>query len=121
MLLGLVDISLWFPLSLVFVGINLSETPIRPYINWENVHANFSAVGFFFPAQIPEADRVIFELSRWMGPLTAFVFFIFFGLKTEIYHEFVSYFNKLFKLSKLTRKHEVSSFSETGDKEMNNR
>lgn len=85
MALGFVNLSLWFPLSIVFVVLNLVKSPIRPYTSAKQVHSHFDQIGFFTIEQLKLSDRVIFELSRWMGPITAIVFFIFFGFHPKVW------------------------------------
>lgn len=81
--LGITYLSLWFPLSVVFLVLNISKAPLL-HFNWSNVHSDFAKVGFYTVDQLSKTDRAIVEISRWMGPITAFVFFAFFGFSSEV-------------------------------------
>lgn len=98
MLLGMANISLWFPLTLAFTGINLTGTPIFSYTSWSLIHSNFNTVLFYDSSEIPTSDMVIFELSRWMGPIIAVFVFLFFGFKQEVWEPFTSLFKSVFRL-----------------------
>jgi pheromone a factor receptor len=62
-----------------------AESPINPYINWDNVHLEFSRVDQF-PAvewkQNPDAILNL-ELARWSNVVCAFIFFGWFGFAQE--------------------------------------
>lgn len=81
--LGITYLSLWFPLSVVFLVLNTSKAPLL-HFNWSVVHSDFAKVGFYTVDQLSKTDRAIVEISRWMGPITACVFFAFFGFSSEV-------------------------------------
>ncbi|EJF59107.1 fungal pheromone STE3G-protein-coupled receptor, partial [Dichomitus squalens LYAD-421 SS1] len=73
------------PISAYGLYLNLSSGPLNPWISWDDTHFNYSKVDQF-PAVIWRTDRntvISFELSRWLAPFCAFVFFAFFGFAQE--------------------------------------
>ncbi|KZP13965.1 STE3-like pheromone receptor [Athelia psychrophila] len=71
------------------VGLGLS-----PYISWSNVHFGFSYVG-----QIPAVEwrsnrptLISIELSRWIFPACALLFFALFGLGADARRHYISAF-----------------------------
>lgn len=97
--LGITYLSLWFPLSVVFLILNISKAPLLPF-DWNIVHSDFARVGFYTVDQLTKTDRAIVEISRWMGPVTACVFFAFFGFSSEVRLEMRACWRKIAYLGK---------------------
>ncbi|OSD03758.1 B mating type pheromone receptor [Trametes coccinea BRFM310] len=80
-----VEIVCTVPISAYGLYLNLTAAPVSPWISWADTHFNYSKVDQF-PAALWRMDRtavVSFELSRWLAPFCAFVFFGFFGFAQE--------------------------------------
>ncbi|CCM02272.1 uncharacterized protein FIBRA_04357 [Fibroporia radiculosa] len=85
MLLCCVEMACTVPLSAFSIYINNMDDPIQPYVSWANAHYNFS-----FVEQIAaiiwtsnRASYISVELSRWIYPFSAFLFFALFGFAEE--------------------------------------
>ncbi|KAF7372713.1 Pheromone B alpha 3 receptor [Mycena sanguinolenta] len=86
-LMALASIELFISLPIVTYALylNISHSPIEPWISWDNVHADFSNI-LQVPAIIWRADshsEASVELTRWTGVICALVFFAFFGFAAE--------------------------------------
>lgn len=72
------------PLSIYVLWTNF-QVGVEPYTSWESIHRGFSRVDQF-PAILwrndPMGARQL-ELSRWLFPVCAFLFFGFFGFADE--------------------------------------
>ncbi|KAI8993120.1 hypothetical protein BD414DRAFT_582157 [Trametes punicea] len=80
-----VEIVCTVPVSAYGLYLNLSSAPMNPWISWSDTHFDYSKVDQF-PAALWRMDRnavISFELSRWLAPFCAFVFFGFFGFAQE--------------------------------------
>ena len=84
---------------MVFLVLNISKAPLLPF-DWSIVHSDFARVGFYTVDQLTKTDRAIVEISRWMGPITACVFFAFFGFSSEIRLEMRACWRKIIYLGK---------------------
>jgi len=106
MALAMCDILLTTPLSIFTIWLNATVSPIQPWVSWEDTHYDYSHID-----QIPAAFWrgnhtivVIFEFTRWMAPLCAFIFFAFFGFADEA----KKFYGRLFRMAirqPLTRRH----------------
>ncbi|KAI1790857.1 GPCR fungal pheromone mating factor, partial [Ganoderma leucocontextum] len=79
------EILFTIPISAYGLYLNLAAGPMNPWISWEDTHFNYSKVDQF-PAVLWRMDKnavISFELSRWLAPFCAFVFFAFFGFAQE--------------------------------------
>ncbi|WFD07836.1 a-factor receptor [Malassezia vespertilionis] len=88
MALGILNVCLWFPLSFALLIANLTHLKIMPYHNWRSVHGKFNVVDFYpieVFQQLNKTSYIILELSRWIGPVVGLAFFLFFGIKPEIW------------------------------------
>ena len=85
-LMCLASVEVLFNIPVAIYGIVLQcRFPIQPYISWENVHFEFSAVQEI-PSVIWRSDRqteINVEFQRWVIVFCAFVFFTFFGFADE--------------------------------------
>ena len=75
----------------------VSESPINPWISWENVHANFSYVGQFPAFQWKASASAIasLEVTRWSPVVCVFIFFAFFGFAQEARKNYRLAFNSV--------------------------
>ncbi len=79
------EIICTIPISAYGLYLNVMAGPVYPWISWEDTHFNYSKVNQY-PAVLWRTDRnavISFELSRWLAPFCAFVFFAFFGFAQE--------------------------------------
>ncbi|TBU43025.1 GPCR fungal pheromone mating factor [Dichomitus squalens] len=86
-LMGLASLEIvcTVPISAYGLYLNITAGPMNPWISWDDTHFDYSKVDQF-PAVIWRADKnavISFELSRWLAPFCAFVFFAFFGFAQE--------------------------------------
>ncbi|PVF96423.1 STE3-domain-containing protein [Serendipita vermifera] len=85
MALASIEVLFVFPMSLLLFIRNLQLSPPLPYRSWSYVHANFDRVVYTtrFMLGLQPDGIVLMELSRWCMPITALMFFVFFGLASE--------------------------------------
>jgi pheromone a factor receptor len=84
MALAMMDIIFTVPIATFALVLNCLNG-LDPYINWANIHYDFSRV-----EQIPSVmwrlktvEILSLELTRWSGPFCALLFFAFFGFAEE--------------------------------------
>lgn len=97
MALGLIDIILWLPLSLTFLILDLMNMKIQSYQSWSHVHIDFGRVVFVPIDTFIHGNHSVYvaaELGRWIGPTLALNFFIFFGIKPEVWASYWGHFIK---------------------------
>ncbi|KAF7296742.1 Pheromone receptor [Mycena indigotica] len=85
MALSGMDILLTTPLGIVAIYLNLTATPVVPWVSLADTHFMFSRVlqvPAIFWRNDPLLARAI-EFTRWVAPATALVFFVFFGFAAE--------------------------------------
>ncbi|KAF8153834.1 pheromone A receptor-domain-containing protein [Crassisporium funariophilum] len=85
MCLAGIEVICTVPLGCYAVYLNAADHGIRPWKGWADTHAGFSRVD-----QIPailwrsnEITEISLELTRWLAPICAVVFFGFFGFAEE--------------------------------------
>ncbi|KAI0742594.1 STE3-domain-containing protein [Daedaleopsis nitida] len=85
MILAITEIVFTIPLGVYELYSNAIDGALHPWLGWDDTHFNFSLVG-----QVPnviwrsDPNLVIpLEMSRWILPLCAIVFFAFFGFAEE--------------------------------------
>ncbi|KAH7911853.1 GPCR fungal pheromone mating factor [Hygrophoropsis aurantiaca] len=61
---------------------------LRPWISWDNVHSNFSRVDLYIILEIPPAYLQTMLLFWWAMPVSAYIFFMFFGFGEEARKEY---------------------------------
>jgi len=96
MALAMTDILLTTPLAIFIIWLNATVSPVQPWRGWEDTHFNYSRID-----QIPAVFWknkptfvMIMELTRWLAPLCAFVFFAFFGFADEAKRYYTRLFSK---------------------------
>ncbi|KAF9221756.1 STE3-domain-containing protein [Gyrodon lividus] len=85
MMLAVSEMFCTIPISIYSVYIANKGVPLQPWISWANTHYNFSYVGLI-PAVEWMGDpsfRTSVELTRWLFPASALLFFLLFGFATE--------------------------------------
>ncbi|KAJ7611050.1 pheromone A receptor-domain-containing protein [Mycena polygramma] len=83
--LALTAIALTTPLGILAIVLNLTATPVSPWRSLADTHFDFSRVEEI-PAFLWRGVRLVevgVEFTRWAAPLTALVFFGFFGFAVE--------------------------------------
>lgn len=99
MLLSIVDMAVTVPLGIFSIYIASAGVPLSPWISWENVHFNFSRVDIV-PSIVWRSDRSFstsVELTRWLFPACAFIFFALFGFASEAQKQYKTLFHRCIK------------------------
>ncbi|KAG5651335.1 hypothetical protein H0H81_009043, partial [Sphagnurus paluster] len=98
MALAATEIMLTTPLAVFLLWLNVTATPIDPWTSWADTHYDYSRVEQY-PAIIwrnGNRPRIIaMELSRWVIPLCALVFFSFFGFAEEAKRNYRAAFQRI--------------------------
>ncbi|KAH6890865.1 pheromone A receptor-domain-containing protein [Coprinopsis sp. MPI-PUGE-AT-0042] len=85
MLLACIDMLVTVPMGVASVVIGNAGVPLAPWISWEETHFDFARVAFY-PAFFWRNAKFFsmgIELTRWLFPVSAFVFFALFGFASE--------------------------------------
>ncbi|KAJ7475475.1 Rcb3.42 [Mycena galericulata] len=85
MALATIELAFNTPISSYGLYLNVTQSPIQPWISWANTHFDFSEIDVW-PAIIWRSNAqtvVAVELSRWAQVFCAFIFFAFFGFAAE--------------------------------------
>ncbi|KAJ7223583.1 putative fungal pheromone GPCR, STE3-type [Mycena pura] len=97
MALAMIDVIFTTPLGFFFIYLNRSEAPLEPWISWANTHSNFSRV-VQIPAFVWRAlpnPALGLQFTRWMAPVSALIFFAFFGCAADARRNYAIAFNAL--------------------------
>jgi pheromone a factor receptor len=84
MALSLTELAFGVPVAIYVFVANLTGQELNPYTSWEDVHHNFDTTYSITLDMISPDDARAVEFSRWVGVITAIIFFIFFGLTQEV-------------------------------------
>ena len=109
MLLALINMTLTLPLGVFGIYLNSHGIQLAPYTSWEDVHYNFSRV-VLMPSIIWRSNpsfNTSVELTRWLFPVSAFLFFFLFGFASEAQKQYHTLFRRCHKalgLKSATRK-----------------
>jgi pheromone a factor receptor len=99
MALAATEMMFSLPLSLFFLTSSLQNASLKPWISWDDTHLDWGFIGFvpraFFDAT--PGVRTQIDLSRWVTPAGAFVFFAYFGLAGEASEEYRKIFWRMVK------------------------
>lgn len=116
MALALTDLALTVPFGIYEIYSNTVDAPVQPWTGWADVHFGFSRVDQY-PALMWRASPAVavpIELSRWIVPATAFVFFAYFGFAEEARKNYrVAYLaisSRIQKLWRLVTKKKATTF-----------
>ncbi|THH17673.1 hypothetical protein EW146_g3177 [Bondarzewia mesenterica] len=85
MALASADLLFTVPYSLYGLYLNLTSSPLFPWRGWADTHFQFSRV-LLIPSSAWHSNHSFafgLELSRWIVPVCAIVFFAFFGFAEE--------------------------------------
>lgn len=85
MLLAFTEMAYTIPISIISLYIANKGVPLQPWISWENTHYKFSYVGLV-PAVVWTIDpnyKASVEMTRWLFPTCAILFFVLFGFASE--------------------------------------
>ena len=102
MLLALFNMTLTIPLGVFSIYLN-SHVRLAPWISWEDVHFNFSRVDLV-PSIIWRSNpsfNTSVELTRWLFPVSAFLFFALFGFASEAQKQYHTLFRRCHKALRL--------------------
>ena len=100
MMLAISEMICTIPISIYSIYIANKGIPLQPWISWANTHYDFSYVG-----QVPAVEwlsdpnfRLSVELTRWLFPASALLFFLLFGFGTEARKNYRAAFLRVAKL-----------------------
>ena len=99
MLLSLFNMTLTVLLSVFSIYLISHGIKLAPWISWENIHYNFSRVGFvpsIICRSIPAFNTSV-QLTRWLFPVSAFLFFALFGFASEAQKQYRTLFRRCHK------------------------
>lgn len=85
MAIATTDLLFSVPISAYGIYLNVAQGEIFPWISWDDTHFQFWKV-YQVSGVAWRANRdtlISVELSRWLVPFCAFVFFAFFGFASE--------------------------------------
>jgi len=85
MALASTEVLFVFPMSLIAYIRNVTLTPMQPWHSWTYVHADWNRVSYItrFVLSLDPTTSTLMEVIRWCMPISAILFFIFFGLASE--------------------------------------
>jgi len=85
MALASIEVLFVFPMALMAYIRNITRSPIQPWISWDYVHADWNRVAYItrFAQQLDKTTATLMEVIRWCMPLSAILFFVFFGMASE--------------------------------------
>ena len=85
MALACTEILCTTPLAIFITWLNLTAQPVEPWKGWSDTHFDYSRVEQI-PSILWHQNNLLvigMELSRWVVPFLAFVFFGYFGFAEE--------------------------------------
>ncbi|GBE87045.1 Pheromone B alpha 3 receptor [Sparassis crispa] len=85
MALATTELLLTVPISSYLIYLNATTEPLEPWVSWSYVHYDFSRVEEM-PAIIWRMNHeavVALTIGQWLNPISAFIFFGYFGLASE--------------------------------------
>lgn len=85
MALASADLLITIPISAYGMYLTITNGTIQPWISWADTHFDYSRVNLY-PLVLWQTNHkgaVSMELTRWMVPACAIVFFGFFGFAQE--------------------------------------
>ena len=102
MALASADILLGFPVSLYFLISN--SLSLQPWGSWSDVHFGFSYIGHITADELGDYFGSIpgFLLSRWLFPVMAFIFFLFFGVAEDATAEYLRWYVSVKRLLRIS-------------------
>ncbi|KAL4061746.1 pheromone A receptor-domain-containing protein [Scleroderma citrinum] len=100
MLLAIIEMMCTIPVGICSVYLANVGVPLEPYISWENVHYGFSYVGFIpsIEWQSSPSFRASVEMTRWLFPACAFLFFVLFGFASEARKSYAMAYSNVLQL-----------------------
>ena len=99
MMLALSEMMCTVPISIYSTYISNKGVPLQPWVSWADTHYDFSYVGQV-PAVVWRSDpnyRIAVELTRWLFPASAFLFFLLFGFGAEARKNYCATFLRVVK------------------------
>nr|AAQ96343.1 pheromone receptor Rcb2 B1 [Coprinopsis cinerea] len=99
MALATTEMLLTTPLGCFIIYLNATTTPVESY-NWVDTHFDYWRVDYYYRIlwQMHKMLVVSLELTRWMAPFSALVFFAFFGFAEEARKNYKAFFAPITKL-----------------------
>lgn len=100
MVLALIEMMCTIPIGIYSIYIDNKGVTLEPWTSWANVHFGFSFVSQI-PAVVWRSDpafRTSVELTRWLFPVCALLFFALFGLQGEAWRHYVQAYWRVAKI-----------------------
>ncbi|KAG2135385.1 pheromone A receptor-domain-containing protein [Suillus bovinus] len=94
MLLSVIEMAFTVPISIYTVYIASTNVPMQPWVSFSDTHYNFSYVGLIPAAEWTSNStyKHSINLTQWLFPLCAFIFFVLFGFTIEAKKYYCMYF-----------------------------
>ena len=95
MALAMTEIMLTTPLAIFTIALNATSTEVGPWRSWDDTHFAYSRIEQI-PALFWRSNHLLvvsMELTRWLAPVTAVTFFLFFGFAEEARKQYHSLFS----------------------------
>jgi pheromone a factor receptor len=74
------------------IWFTIINVPLRPWINWDFVHSNFSRIDIYPAAFMPVSVATTYYTLWWMLPASSFVFVAFFAFGQDTVDEYKAWF-----------------------------
>ncbi|KAG2029757.1 pheromone A receptor-domain-containing protein [Suillus americanus] len=94
MVLSVIEMAFTVPISIYSVYISGTSIPMQPWVSFADTHYNFSYVGLI-PAAEWTSNSIYkrsIDLTQWLFPVCAFMFFALFGFASEARKHYRLYF-----------------------------
>lgn len=91
------DMAFSLPLSLYFMIANMIFYPVEPWVSWDETHSFINEVWIVSYEDIRSIPslKISYSLNLWLIPGCAFLFFMFFGLSSEVVNGYQRMFRHL--------------------------
>jgi pheromone a factor receptor len=110
MALASIDLFCTIPMAVWIIFLDVSVTPNKPWISWDDTHSNFNRYDRY-PSTLWRADprnEALHELTRWSNVIAALIFFGSFGFADEAlknYWDLASYIGSRLGISSVVQRY----------------
>ncbi|KAG1751804.1 putative fungal pheromone GPCR, STE3-type [Suillus lakei] len=94
MMLSVIEMAFTVPISIYSVYISGTSIPMESWVSFSDTHYNFSYVGLIPAAEWTSNSiyKQSIDLTQWLFPVCAFMFFALFGFASEARRQYQLYF-----------------------------